>query len=103
MARLRGRLFVALRADQLWEEIAANGLGASTPFLSPAGSTTSYTGTIDLRPITGLSTRLEFRHDRANEDLYFRGEVQGDGSAQNPYVPNSKKQTTALLGVVVWF
>lgn len=96
-------LFVALRADQLWEEVAANGLGTSTPFLSPARSVTSYTGTIDLRPIKGLSTRLEFRHDRANEDLYFRGEVQGDGSAQSPYVPNTRKQTTALLGVVVWF
>jgi hypothetical protein len=96
-------LFVALRADQLWEEIAANGLGASRPFLSPAGSVSSYTGTIDLRPVKGLSTRLELRHDRANDDLYFRGEVQGDGSPENPYLPNTKTQTTALLGVVVWF
>lgn len=96
-------LFVALRADHLWEEIAANGLGASTPFLQPAGSVGSYTGTVDIRPVKGLSTRLELRHDRANDDLYFRGDVQGDGSEEHPYLPNTKTQTTALLGVVVWF
>jgi hypothetical protein len=96
-------LFVAARGDRTWEDTASNATGTSEPMLIPAKHITSGTGTVEVRPVKGFSTRLEFRHDESNEQLFFRGNVQGDGSAQAPYVPNAKYQNSLLLGVVAWF
>ena len=96
-------LYLALRGERLWEDPSANASGASRPFLLPAKFVTSETVTVDVRPAKGLSTRLEYRHDEASDDLYFAKNVQGDGTPERPYVPNAKVQNTLLFGVTAWF
>ena len=96
-------LYVALRGDRLWEEPAAGLGGVSRPFLIPVKHVTSATATLDARPTKGLSLRLEYRHDRAEEDLFFKGPVTGDGSDARPYVPNARYQNSLLAGAVAWF
>jgi hypothetical protein len=87
-------LWLALRTDRLWEDPAANASGASRFILVPAKHVTSLTATLDYRPVKGLSIRLEGRHDAAQAALFFRGEAD---------TPNTRRQTTALLGLVAWF
>jgi len=104
---LRGKLlswlFLAGRVDRTWDDPAASARGTSQPILLPSKHVTSFTGTVDVRPVKGLSTRLELRHDTSQAPIFFRGEVTGDGTAQSPYLPNARRQTTLLLGVVAWF
>jgi len=102
-AKLLDWLYVAARADRLSEQPASNASGSSQPFLLPVQSVTSATFTFDARPVKGLSLRLEYRHDRARGDLFFRGEVVGDGSPEMPYIPNTRFQNTVLAGTVIWF
>jgi hypothetical protein len=102
-AQLLDWLYLAARGDRLSEQPASNASGSSQPFLLPVEGVTSATFTFDVRPIKGLSLRLEYRHDRARGDLFFRGVVQGDGSAEMPYVPNTRFQNTLLVGTVIWF
>jgi hypothetical protein len=96
-------LYVALRGDRLWEDPSASASGMSRPFMVPVKHVTSGTATLDARPVKGLSLRVEYRHDRAEGDLYFKGQVEGDGSPEKPYVPNTKIQNTVLAGAVAWF
>ncbi len=96
-------LYVAFRGDRLWEDPSASARGSARPFLIPAHWVTSGVMTLDARPVQGLSIRLEARHDIADRALFFRGDVQGDGSAEKPYVPNARVQSSLLAGVVIWF
>ena len=52
--------------------------------------------------MTGLSVRLEYRHDQAQDDSFFGGDVEGDGVTM-PFVPNRKAQDTLTLGAVASF
>jgi hypothetical protein len=83
-AQLLDWLYLAARADRLSEHPASNASGSSQPFLIPVEDVTSATFTFDVRPVKGLSLRLEYRHDRARADLFFRGAVAGDGSPESP-------------------
>ena len=88
-------LFFAARGDRLWEDTAGNAQGGSTSFLIPTKHVTSGTATVDVRPVKGLSTRLELKHDVARDPLYFRGDASNDA-------PNARSQTTLLLGATAW-
>lgn len=88
-------LFFAARGDRLWEDTAGNAQGGSTSFLIPTKHVTSGTATVDVRPVKGLSTRLELKHDVARDPLYFRGDAPNDA-------PNARSQTTLLLGATAW-
>lgn len=97
-------LAIAIREDALWEETAKSALGESEPILLPAKRMSSFTGTLELRPVKGLAARLEYRHDEAQRALFFRGDaIEGEGTEEKPYVPNTRQQDTALLGLVAWF
>lgn len=102
-AKLADPFYIALRADRLWELPAVEGAQESETFLIPVKHVTSLTGTVDVRPIQGLSLRLEYRHDRASGDLFFAGDVTGDGSQAAPYIPNTRFQNSLLAGAVAWF
>lgn len=93
-AKLLEWLYVAARADSLWEDVASSALGESEPILLPTKRMTSGTATVDFRPVKGFSARLEYRHDGAQSPLFFRGETD---------VPNTRRQDTALLGLTAWF
>jgi hypothetical protein len=102
-ARVVDWLYLAVRGDRIWEETAGNTAGGSSPFLIPAKHVTSFTGTLDFRPVKGLSARLEYRQDEAASALFFRGDVEGDGTSARPWIPNDRHQRSVLLGAVAWF
>lgn len=96
-------LFVAARADRLWEDTASNARGSTSPILIPAKAVTSLTGTLEVRPVKGLSIRVEGRHDFATQPLFYGRDVQGNGSEEQPWIANARTQTTILFGTTAWF
>ena len=102
--RLARFLYVAGRTDAFFEDVARNASGAASPIFWPSRWVASQTATVDLRPTDDhLSFRIEYRHDSAAGPTYFRGDVAGDGSAANPFVPNARAQDTLTLGATAWF
>lgn len=96
------RLLFALRADLFYEHVAEGSAGKATAIFWPAPWVSSGTATVDYRPHERVSFRLEYRHDLAGADMYFRGRVVGDGDLV-PYVMDSESQDTITLGVNTWF
>jgi len=94
--RLASWLYVAARGDRFWEDVPA---GAGAIFW-PAKWVSSGTATLDVRPHDRVSVRLEYRHDQADGDMYFRSIVATDASGA--FVPNASAQDTLTLGVVGW-
>ena len=92
------KLYAAIRGDYFREWVAD---GAS-PMFWPARWMASATATLALQPGDGLSFRIEYRHDHANDDVFFAGDVVGDGDAMT-FVPNIDHQDTITLGAVAWF
>jgi hypothetical protein len=101
--RLARPLFLAGRADVFWEHVASNASGTASAIFWPGKRVASQTLTLDFRPQDNISIRLEGRHDSGSTEMYFRGQVAGDGSTANPYVPNARSQNTVTLGATTWF
>jgi len=100
--QLTPKLYAALRGDYFREWVADDsGMTASAIFW-PTEWMASGTATLALAPTDGLSIRLEYRHDQANDDVFFAGDVAGDGAAM-PFVPDNDQQDTITLGAVAWF
>lgn len=95
-------LYVAARGDYFYEGVAENASGSSSSIFWPVPWVTSGTVSIDARPHDHVSFRLDYRHDHAEGDMFFRGEVDGDGVTA-PFVPDASFQDTVTLGAVVWF
>ena len=98
-------LYVAVRGDRFWENVAVSAGSSAAPIFWPAGTSwvTSGTATLDARPRDNISIRLEYRHDQADQALYFRSNVAGDGTGASPFVPNARSQDTLTLGATTWF
>jgi hypothetical protein len=103
-ARLRvaEQLYLAVRGDMFFEETAEDATGTASAIFWPADWVASGTATVDYRPHERASFRLEYRHDQADDDMYFGGNVVGDGTT-TPYLPNRDSQDTVTLGVTTWF
>jgi hypothetical protein len=95
-------LYVAGRADVFFEQAASDATGTAARILWPADWVTSQTATLELRAGDHLSTRLEYRHDLAASDMFFGGEVDGDGVA-TPFVADRETQDTITVGMTAWF
>lgn len=93
-------LFTAARFTWLREHRAAD---RAAPMLMPADRIASRSLTVELLPLHGLSLKIEGRRDDADRDIYFTGAVRGLGSADQPYVPNTRAQTTLTVGATGWF
>ena len=101
-ARVRPWLYLAARGDFFYESAAAtNGAGAGRIFW-PSDWVSSQTITVDARPHDNVSVRLEYRHDQADGDTYFRGAVATDPMTR-AFVPNARAQSTLTLGTTAWF
>jgi hypothetical protein len=100
--RLVEWLFVALRGDFFWDNPASNGTTTASRIFWPAEWVSSATATVDVRPHEHVSLRLEYRHDHAASDAYFRGQVDGDG-VTTPFVRNATYQNTITVGTTAWF
>ncbi len=91
-------LYLAARGDVVHEVEPA---GASA-ILFPAAWVGSATATVDVRPRENISIRVEYRHDHADTNLYFRGAV-GTDAATLEFVPNARSQDTLTIGTTAWF
>lgn len=98
-------LYIAGRGEYFREWMGANEMGRANPiFWAGADAVASATGTVGFRPHEHVLVRLEYRQDwSAGAQLFYRAEVMGDGSAMNPYVPNTNTQQTITLSTNVWF
>jgi hypothetical protein len=94
--RIVERLHLAVRIDALFEDSPDGSF-----ILIPAERLASATVTLDHRPTDGASLRLEFRFDESDADLFFGGDVTGDGVLV-PFVPNRSSQSTLTIGLVTW-
>jgi hypothetical protein len=96
-------LYLALRGDIFREEAADDGAGnVASRIFYPAELVGSGTFTADFRPHDNLSFRIEYRHDHADTDMYFAGDVVGDGLV-DAYVTDASYQDTVTAGVTGWF
>jgi hypothetical protein len=99
-------LYLAARGDLFHEHAAEGGAGSASRIFWPVDTMGSGTFTVDLRPVFApggdhVSLRVEYRHDEAGGDMFFRGAVQGDG-VTTPYVPNASSQDTLTVGLTGW-
>lgn len=100
-ARLRPWLYLAARGDVFHETAAQQGGQTSGAIFWPGRWVASGTATLDARPHANVSLRLEYRHDEAEAEMYFRGVVGTD--AAGAFVPNARTQDTLTAGITAWF
>jgi len=93
-------LYFAARGDGIREEVAVRDGTSSPIFFGGGDHVLSGTFTAELRPMEGISFRLEYRHDDSDGayPLYFKKGLDAMGN-QNV----SKAQNTLTLGVTGWF
>ncbi|MEI8256877.1 MAG: outer membrane beta-barrel protein [Deltaproteobacteria bacterium] len=101
-ARPLSWLYLAVRGDIFYESVPGNALGTASAIFWPSAWVSSGTATVDFRPHDNISMRVEYRHDQAAGDTYFRGTVAVDPVSQ-AFVPNARSQDTLTLGVTAWF
>jgi Putative beta-barrel porin-2, OmpL-like. bbp2 len=94
-------LYFALRGDHFREKAGGGDAGRAARLFWPGDWVSSATATADLRPADGLSVRLEYRHDEADVDTFFREEVGVDEAGVA--APNAHFQNTLTLGATAWF
>jgi Putative beta-barrel porin-2, OmpL-like. bbp2 len=86
-------LFVAARGDAFYED-------SEVPIFWPTDWVAAGTATLEYRPTANLSLRLEYRHDHADDKVYFGGEVALDPE-MSP-VPDRQSQDTITAGITAW-
>ncbi len=82
--------------------MAEDAFERAAPIFWPTPWVGSGTATVDYRPHERMSFQLEYRHDQADADMYFGGNVAGDGGAA-PFVANRASQDTLTIGASTWF
>lgn len=87
-------LYAAGRADVLDETTPTSRAGAAARLFFPTRRVTSLTATLDARPASSMSMRLELRRDGALDPIYFRNAAPG---------PSAKSQSTLTFGLTAWF
>jgi hypothetical protein len=86
----------------LYATVAQSAQGKAAAIFWPVEWVSSGTATLEARLREHVSFRLEYRHDHAAGDMFFGGQVTGDGKVV-PYVPNRPSQDTLTLGATAWF
>ncbi len=95
-------LYAGLRADAFYERAASNASGEAGRIFWPVDWITSQTATLEARAVDHVSLRLEYRHDHAAGDMFFAGDVAGDGDTA-AFIPDARYQDTITLGATAWF
>lgn len=102
-------LFVAGRGTIIGETRASTG-GLASPIVlanfsdDPQQWMGAATLTLDLRPVPDhFALKLEYRHDQARSNIFFRGAVVGSGTLDDRYITNARAQDTLTLGLHAWF
>ena len=99
--KLSSELMVAARGDIFRETAAKNDDGQAGAIFFPTTQIASATGSLSYQPTTHALVQLEIRHDRADDDLFFSGDVAltPEGNA----IANASDQSTISVGVTAWF
>jgi Putative beta-barrel porin-2, OmpL-like. bbp2 len=84
-------LSFALRQDLLYEHRAQNTIGSAASIFFPSTWVASSTATLEVKPVSRVSLRVEFRHDEAAAPIYFR--MSGLAT----------RQDTLTGGITTWF
>ena len=92
-------LYLAARGDIVREWVPD---GAASMFGLDASLLGSATVTAELLPHRHLSFRVEYRHDQANADQYFRDNVP-QARMTGTDLPNASGQYTVTVGATAWF
>lgn len=100
--QLGPKLYAAARGDYFREYVAGDTGATAAALFWPTPWIASGTATLALQPADGISLRLELRHDRAKTEVFFGGDVAGDGLVM-PFEANRRAQNTLTLGAVAWF
>jgi hypothetical protein len=95
-------LYLAARGDFFYEWIPSNANGTAPPiFWNGSNWISEATATIQVQPWDTIAFMLEYRHDQAQQNLFFYHQVPFD-LLRNP-LPNANSQDTITLGAVAWF
>jgi hypothetical protein len=95
-------LYVALRGDYFYEQVAEDDGVSASPIFWPTQWMASGTATLAYQPVGGVSIRIEYRHDQAERDVFFGGDVAVEPMTMT-FVADRDVQDTATLGVTAWF
>jgi hypothetical protein len=96
-------LYFAVRGDGIYENVATRGEDSGAIFFGGGDHVLSGTVTGELRPVDGISFRIEYRHDDSDPDaplFYKRGFDLVDGASVQRA---SRAQNTLTLGMTGWF
>lgn len=99
-------LSIAPRGDYVYTRADTENLFHSDIVEGPGKHTAVASGTLtlDFHPSKNVSFRLEGRHDAANFNLFYRGNVAlSDPADPRSFVTNARQQTTILAGMTTWF
>ncbi|MEI7893098.1 MAG: outer membrane beta-barrel protein [Myxococcales bacterium] len=90
----------AVRGDAVWEAPPTKDGVTATAIVAPTKSIYSGTATLEFKPVSNLSARLEYRHDTASSALYFSAPAL---DANGAWVADQRSQDTLTLGLTTWF
>lgn len=91
----RSPIFVTLRADWFRDSPGTGDDGrVASPLFHSVEWVSSVTTTIEVAPVSGVSLKLEHRHDEAGGPLYFGADVGA---------PTEKRQDVLTAALVAWF
>jgi hypothetical protein len=97
------RIFLAARGEILREWMAGSSTGEASPIFWGSPTTGSSTLTADYRPGEHVSVQLEYRHDRASNEIFFRRNEGAGASPSDPQRATARSQDTLTAGVTTWF
>jgi hypothetical protein len=96
------QVYAAIRADAFYEEVAEDGGVTAGAIFWPTKWLASGTATLAYQPAGGVSVRAEYRHDHADTDVFFGGDVATDPMT-GAFIPDRDMQDTVTVGVTTWF
>jgi hypothetical protein len=108
---------LALRGDLLVESISDEPLGPGgvvDPSRRPqviffssnrvaATRVASFTATLDARPFENISIRAEYRHDNADQPIYFDNSNLPQPGVRPELIGRTSTQNTLTLGMTAWY
>lgn len=63
----------------------------------------SFTATLDFRPIDNVSLRAEYRHDNADQPIYYDNNNVPQPGVAPERVGRTPTQNTLTLGMTAWY
>lgn len=101
-AQLADSWFVATRGDMFYERVPQSGGQSAGPIFWPVSWVSSGTVTLEYRPRSRVSFRLEYRHDQADAAMFF-GQRVAESAETSSFIANRRAQDTLTLGTTAWF